>query len=412
MPKHARSIIMAAMAAGMHMPALAAGIDPATIIIPDSGDSALVYAMALVGLMAAIPGILLYCAGEFGRGALPRIAGATVSSIALATLIYFAVGYSLVFDLSGTQWIGGAGNAMLNNLGTVRDGTTIAETGFAMLHWVFVALAMALLCGLLSVRARPGWLLAFSGLWLLIVLLPVMRWTWGGGWLASMGVVDAAGGLTILFATACSALVALLLIGRTDDSATAEQDGGLHIAGSGLFFIGMAALAGGATLSAGDDAAVAMLSTLAAAMTGALTSAALNRSLSPTHLARGMVAGTVAIAVAGDGVSFGSAWITGALAAIFAHIGPRVMPRLLRWPDQGGIATAIAGAAKAGVLLVAIFLSFDAFTGSGYAEGMTMQSQLVVQIIALAAIALWAMIATAIAALMVSLVLPMRRSDD
>ncbi len=396
----------------------ATGIDPATVIIPDSGDSALVYAAVFVALVAGIPGIIAYCGNQHGAGESARSASITIASMALATLIFFAVGYSLAFDLFGTTWIGGGTNFMLNAMGTVRDDTTIAETAFVAINWVGLLMAVAALTAGLAHRARTGWLLGFSGLWSLLVLTPVLRATWGGGWLAQQGVIDAAGGLSLFFVALCSLLVALRLIGQPADAPPASH-AGWRLAGAGALAIGVAAYAAGRTMTGVDDnafrmddSAVAMLTAATTAMTASLAMAALRRAIDATAMADGLVAGILAFAAAGSTISIGSAWLLGIVAALAAHFGPRLTPAFLRWPDPGGQVVAMAGAAKVGVILSALFLSFDWFTGSGYGEGMTMGSQILVQLIALAAVALWAVVGTVIAALMVGLVLPMRRDDQ
>ena len=64
-----------------------------------------------------------------------------------------------------------------------------------------------------------------------------------------------------------------------------------------------------------------------------------------------------------------------------------------------------------GSLLLAVFLAPD-LGGLGYGEGATMVSQLIAQLIGVGAVAIFSAVATAILALMVSVVLPMRASED
>lgn len=388
------------------MPAAAA-----TVIIPDSGDTGWLLGTLLIGLLTAIPGILLYAIGRNGWASAPRILASAVAGMAIATLLMFVIGYSLMFDVAGESalgaWIGGGSNWMLNLMGTVREGTTVPETGFVLFQLGFVLLAVALLSTLLAPRARPGWLLGFTGLWLLLVLVPVTRWIWGGGWLSEMGAFDGSGGLTVFLTVAVSALTARVLIGQARQDIVAS-DNGTSLIGAFLLLLGMMALAGGATLGASDNSAVAMLSMLAAAMTGALTVAAVNRSLDAGALAKGMVAGIVAIACAGDGVSVGGAIIIGLMAALTVALAPRLTPAFIARYDSGGALVGLISAAKVGALLFAIFLAFTPFGGSGYAEGMTMGSQLIAQFAALLAISGWAVAGTLIAGIMVRLVTPMR----
>ena len=249
----------------------------------------------VIGLLTAIPGALLYMIGNNGWANAPRMINASVAGMAVVTLLYFMLGYSLMFDLNGSSWLGGATNWMLNNMGTVRDGTTVAETGFVLFQLAFVLLAVTLLSSMVAARARRGWMLGFTALWFLLVLVPVTRWTWGGGWLTNLGMMDLTGGLTVFFCVAISAIAALGLIQGKAAVEAPTPDHGTRMIGAVLLMIGMTALAGGATLGASDDAAVAMLATVSAAMTGALTLAIVRRSLDASSLASGMVAGLSAL---------------------------------------------------------------------------------------------------------------------
>ncbi|MEQ1509806.1 MAG: ammonium transporter [Sphingopyxis sp.] len=391
-------------------PAIAATANAGPMIVPESGDTGWLLAALCIGLLAAISGTIAYAIGGHGRATATRILTAVTAAMALASLLYVLIGYSLVFDAGGSAWIGGGGNSMLAAMGTVRETTTVPETGFALFQLGFVLIAVALLNAMLAPRARPAWLLGFSGLWVILVIAPIMRWIWGGGWLAEMGAMDGAGGLVIFLSTAVSAFVALIIIGRKADAQAQTPDHAIRLVGALLLMIGMMAMAGGSTLGASDNSAVAMLTILTAAMTGALTSTALGRRLDAAALATGIVAGTVASAVAGDGVAIGAAWLTGVIAASIAHFAPRLMPQRLSWQDSDG-SSSMATAAIAGGLLFAIFLAFDTFGGSGYGDGMAMGSQLIAQCAAVAAIGLWSTFGTLVCALMAGLVLPMR-SDD
>ena len=64
-----------------------------------------------------------------------------------------------------------------------------------------------------------------------------------------------------------------------------------------------------------------------------------------------------------------------------------------------------------GSILLAVFLS-DSLGGTGYAEGMTMGSQFVAQIVGVGVTLVWSAIVSAILAVMVSVVFPMRVSED
>ena len=338
---------------------------------------------------------------------------ATVAGGAFAALLYAGIGYSLMYDtatMNGfTAWLGGGQHAMLALMGTLREGTTVPETAFVAAGLPPVLIGVTLLSGALAPRARPGWLLGFTALWSLLVLVPVTRWLWGGGWLEAMGALDASGGLVIYAAAGISALVAMAMVG-TDETDTTSADGARLLTGSALLLVGALALGGGATLGAGDNAAVAMLATLLGGAAATLATALFRRSLDPAVLATGLLIGIVALATAGDAPSPGGAMTIGAVAALIAAVAPRLLPKRLARHDRGALASTIAIAALTGALLTAPFLSFETFGGSGYAAGTDMVDQLVAQGAAVLAVTLWSTIGTAIAALMAGAVVPMRRA--
>jgi Amt family ammonium transporter len=63
-------------------------------------------------------------------------------------------------------------------------------------------------------RARFGWVVAFCGLWGLLVYAPSAHWIWGGGWMASQyGTLDFAGGIVVHTTAGVSALVVAWVLG-------------------------------------------------------------------------------------------------------------------------------------------------------------------------------------------------------
>lgn len=393
----------------------AALAEPGISVLADSGDTAWLLGGTSLALLAAIPGLLLYVIGQTGRSSAQRVLTAATASMMLATLLFFSVGYSLMFDqvtaTAFSGWLGGGANLMLNAMGTIREGTTIPETGFVVLRLCYILLSVALLAAMLAPRARPGWLLGFSALWFLLVLVPVNRWLSDSGWLSATGTLDYVGGLSIFYCTGASALVASVLVGgKTTGEPQAMP--AVQLAGAFLVLVGMAGLAAASTGGATDDAAVAVINIFTAGATSALMLSALRRRLEADALATGLIAGIVAMAAGGDGVSVGGAWLIGVAAALTAQFGPRFVPQRFRWQDGSASAIRMAAAAKTGAFLFAFFLAFMPFGGSGYPDGVTMSGQVIAQLIGILAVAGWSVFGTLVAALSVSLLLPMRDTAD
>src|SRR3546814_9086608 len=115
------------------------------------------------------------------------------------------LGYSLAYA-PGSGWLGGRAHLLLADLGALRDGLTVPESAFVLFQMALAMLAAGLLPGAVAERVRLGWMAAFALLWLLLVYAPVVHWVWGGGWLATMGVMDFAGALVVHLSAGFSAL--------------------------------------------------------------------------------------------------------------------------------------------------------------------------------------------------------------
>ena len=109
-------------------------------------------------------------------------------------------------------WVGNGRAWMLIELTNVRLGTTIPESTFVLFQMTFAIIAPALMIGAWVDRARFSWVVVFCALWSLVVYAPVAHWIWGGGWLASSGTLDFAGGLVVHTTAGVSALVVAVMM--------------------------------------------------------------------------------------------------------------------------------------------------------------------------------------------------------
>jgi ammonium transporter, Amt family len=380
----------------------AAGAQP--IVVADSGDSAWVLAASVFALLAAIPGLaLLHGRGRTGPAAVSLfVAGALVS------LLFAAIGYSLAFSPGGPV-IGDAGNAMLANLAELRGELTISETLYALFQLVLALFATGIVVASLAERARTGWLVAFAGLWFLFVYVPVAHWLWGGGWLVDAGAVDQAGGIVVQLSAGISALVAAILLGRSGETELAH-DSRLAVTGVALVWVGWFGVAGGAALSSSDDAASAIFNIHLAASAAALAGLVLERWRSGTVSVYGVayaaIAGLAAMSAGAGLVGAGGAMALGIIGALSASLGSRLAHRL----KLGGAASSFishGAGAFFGAMLFPVFMLAE-LGGAGFDDGNGLMTQLVSQGIAVLSVALWSAGLTAVAALMVAMVIPMR----
>ena len=164
----------------------------------NGADTAWLMMSSILVLMMTLPALGFFYGGLVQAKNILSVLFQCLAIAALVSLLWFAFVYSEVF--SGTNpWIGDLNSAFLANVtrGAVHPGTQVPETVFVMFQMTFAIITPALIVGAYVERIRFGAVLLFSGLWLVIVYAPVAHWIWGGGFLATRGVMDFAGGIVV-----------------------------------------------------------------------------------------------------------------------------------------------------------------------------------------------------------------------
>ena len=409
-------LVLAAMAAAIPTIALAQDVP---VEAPDSGDTAWILTSSALVLLMTLPGLGLFYGGLVRAKNFLSVLVQCGAIAAIASLLWIVVGYTLAFGDVTTGWLGSGNAWMLINLGEVRTGTTLPESTFALFQMCFAAITPALMAGAWVDRARFGWVVGFCALWGLVVYAPVAHWIWGGGWLsAGWGTLDFAGGIVVHTTAGVSALVAALLLGHRQGfpkTLMLPHSPALTMAGAGLLWVGWFGFNGGSALTAGDGAATAIIVTHAGACTAALAWLAIERVSvgKPTTVgfATGAVAGLATVTPAAGYISPGAAIVLGILAAAFCYPMIQLVKQKLKIDDSLDVFAVHGIGGITGSILLAVFIS-PSLGGVGYAEGMGMGSQLGAQLLGVGVVALWSAVASAILAVMVSIVLPMRVGDD
>lgn len=382
----------------------------AQVAVADSGDTAWMIFCALMILLAGLPGLLLRHGGQAGARNVLTVMAQGLGIVAGVSLVWAASGYSLAFA-PGSGWLGGATNLMLGNLTALREGLTVPESAFVLFQMMLALFAAGLLAGAVAQRARLGWFLFFAPLWALMVYAPVAHWVWGGGWLAEHGTLDYAGAL-VLHVTAGFSALALALVAGARTEPTGPHSPALALSGGALVWVGWAGIVGGWALGATDDAAVAILNSHFAACAGALMWALLDRLLlrrvSASGFVSGALAGLVTASASAALIGAGGAMMAGVIGAITCRVGAGVAKR---WIDDPAYVFAIHGLGGVTGLLLLPALSHPLMGGVGI-EGAGVATLLTGQVIGIVAVALWALVGSAIAALIVAMVVPLRPSEQ
>ncbi len=183
-----------------------------------------------------------------------------------------------------------------------------------------------------------------------------------------------------------------------------------------MLWVGWFGFNGGSALAASDDgAAAAIINTHMAASVAALVWMLIERikvgKSTAVGFATGAVAGLATITPAAGSVGPGGAVIIGLLAGVVCFWFVGLIKGTMKIDDSLDVFAVHGVGGITGSLLLAVFAS-ESFGGVGYAEGAGMASQLWIQLKAVAIVAVWSAVATLIIGYMVSMVLPMRVSED
>lgn len=392
-------------------------IDPATGVA-NSGDTAWILTATALVLMMTLPGLALFYGGLVRSKNFLSVLIQCMAIAGITSVLWVVVGYTLAFGQVTNGFLGNGINWMFQNLGNVREGTTIPESAFAMFQMTFAVITPALMVGAWVDRARFGWVVAFCSLWLLVVYAPVTHWVWGGGWLSSLGVLDFAGGIVVHTTAGVSALVVAIMMGKRigwPKTLMLPHSPALTVAGAGLLWVGWFGFNGGSALAATDDASSAIINTHIAASMAALVWILIERikvgKSTAVGVATGAIAGLATITPAAGFVGPGASIIIGAAAGLVCFFAVGLVKNGFKIDDSLDVFAVHGVGGMLGSLLLALFIS-EGLDGTGYAEGMDFGSQFVAQLIGVGAVAIWSAVATAILGFAISFILPMRVNED
>jgi ammonium transporter, Amt family len=305
----------------------------------DTGDTAwLLVSSAFVLFMT--PGLALFYGGMVRRRNVLSTFMYVHFALALITLQWVLVGYSLAFGKSQYGLIGDLSLALLSGVDGAARGT-VPHLAFMAFQMKFAIITPALIAGAFVERLRFSAYIAFALLWTTLVYDPVAHWTWAeGGFLFQLGVLDFAGGTVVHLTAGVSALVCALVIGPRlgypRDKAL-PHNLTMTVIGAGLLWFGWFGFNAGSALGANGLAALAFVNTHVSAAAGAFSWVFIEwwQRGRPTMLGfvSGLVAGLVAITPAAGYVSVLAGMCIGLLAGIACY-GAVLLKERLHYDDS------------------------------------------------------------------------------
>lgn len=385
---------------------VAAG-QPAAVAAPvlkvDTGDTAWVLTSSALVLAMTMPGLALFYGGLVRSKNILGTIMHSVIILCVVSLLWILFGYSLAFGpdkggmIGGLEWIG------LSGVGVEPHpiyGPTIPHQVFMLFQLMFAAITPALITGAFAERMRFSALLLFTVLWSVLIYTPVAHWIWGGGWLGKMGALDFAGGAVVHISSGTSALVCALMIGQRKGYGTdymAPHNLPFTLLGTGLLWFGWFGFNAGSALGANGIAGGAFLATHAAAVTAALVWMWVEwvHRGKPTVLgvASGAVAGLATVTPGAGFIGPFSAIVMGLLAGFLCYFAV-VWKGRMGYDDSLDVVGIHGVGGVVGILATGLFASKA--INAGGADGLFFgnASQLGVQLVMVAAVALFSAIGT------------------
>ena len=363
----------------------------------NQANTAWVLTSTVLVLFMTIPGLSLFYAGLVRSKNVLSVLMQCFAITCLVSILWLAGVYSFIFSDGAElqKFIGGASKIFLPNVGVASLRGDIPETVFFMFQMTFAIITPALIVGAFVERMKFSAMLWFSGLWLIMVYLPICHWIWGGGWLADLGVMDFAGGIVIHINAGVAALVAALLLGKRrgfPNTAMPPHNMTRVVTGAGMLWVGWFGFNAGSALTADGHAGMAMLVTHIGAACGALTWMFIEwmRFGKPSVLGivTGMVAGLGTITPASGYIGPFGALVIGVTAGFVCFYATQYVKRTLKIDDSLDVFSVHGVGGVTGSLLTGVFAA-TGLGGLGLPEGVSIMGQVGVQILAIVVTMVW-----------------------
>src|SRR2546427_223040 len=297
------------------------------------GHNAWMMTCAALVLFMTLPGLALFYGGLVRAKNVLSILAQCLGIAGLVTILWWAVGYSLVFSRV-SPFFGGLKFAFLRGVDAQPNGDYsywVSQNVFAMYQLMFAIITPALIIGAIAERMKFAAVLVFVAGWMFAVYFPIAHMVWGiDGWMngvwnpaAKNTAIDFAGGTVVDMFSRWSALVLCIFLGHRlgfRREIMAPHSMVLCMVGTGLLWVGWYGFNAGSALAPDGIAANAFMSTTLATAVASFTWAMLEYALrgkpSVLGFCSGAVAGLVVITPACGYVAPSGAVIIGIAAGI------------------------------------------------------------------------------------------------
>jgi Amt family ammonium transporter len=306
--------------------------------VPGPGHNAWMMTSAALVLFMTLPGLALFYGGLVRRKNVLSVLGQCLGIAGLVTILWWSVGYSLVFGTSfHSQFFGGREYFFLRGVTSAPNtnyGFWVSQNVFAMYQLMFAIITPALIVGAIAERMKFTSILVFVALWMLVVYFPLAHMIWGiTGFMngvsnpnSAIKAIDFAGGTVVHMSSGWSALILCMILGPRigfGKEKMTPHSMVLCMVGTGMLWVGWYGFNAGSAIGSDGIAANAFTTTTLATAVGAFTWGLLELTLrkhaSILGFCSGAVAGLVVITPACGFVNSTGAVIIGVFAAVVPY---------------------------------------------------------------------------------------------
>ncbi len=331
----------------------------------NGADTAWIIVATALVLFMTLPGLALFYGGLVRARNVLSVFMHCFSIACLMSILWLVAGYSIAFGPGESGLWGGLGKAFLNGVDADSLAGTLPEILFFAFQMTFAIITPALIIGAYVERVGFGFVLTFSGLWMLLCYAPVVHWIWGGGMLSDggilgeIGVRDFAGGIVVHETAGLAALIIAVILGPRRNRTTPPHNPGFVMIGAAMLWVGWFGFNGGSQLAADGGAAMAMTVTHLSAATASLTWALWEKirfgKASMVGLVTGTIAGLASITPASGFVGPVQALIIGAVAGVLCQEAVFVIRNKLNIDDTLDVFAVHGVGGIFGTLMIALF---------------------------------------------------------
>ena len=307
------------------------------------GLNALWVMLAAILVLLMQGGFILLEAGSTRMKNAGHVAGKTIFTVGLASLVYWAVGYGFAFGGDASDSLNkfiGLGDFFFTPANGVTDGS-LPDSIFFVFQLAFAAVSLSIAWGGFAERAKLSSYLIFTLFFVSVIYPVVAHWIWGGGWLAEDGAQDFAGSTVVHLTGAIGALAATILlkprIGRFNKDGSANEILGHNQVYTALsvliLWVGWFGFNAGSTVAIGDGffgfvAFNTQLGAAAGAVAALLISWLVNGKADITATLNGALAGLVAITASCAFVDPWAAVVIGLVAGVLVFFSAKFFEKI------------------------------------------------------------------------------------